>query len=100
MRVFISQPMNGLSDAEIENERKRAIEEVKIAYPDEDIYVIDNLFKDEPHIANPLWYLGESLKLLSTANLVFFSRGWKYTRGCKIEFVCAKAYGIKYMMAI
>ena len=34
MRVFISQPMNGMTDDEIKNERKKAIEKVRAEYPD------------------------------------------------------------------
>lgn len=100
MRVFISQPMNGKTDAEIENERKKAIEAIRAEYPDEDINVINNFFIDEPHIANPLFYLGNSIEFLSTANLAYFAEGWQDARGCRIEFECAVAYGIEFMMAI
>lgn len=102
MRVFISQPMSEKlrTDAEIENERKKAIEAVKAAYPDENIEVIDSFFSGAPYNANPLWFLGKSLELLSTADLVYFAEGWQDARGCRIEFKCAVAYGIKFMMAI
>ena len=100
MRVFISQPMNGKTYAEIKDERKKAIEAVKAAYPDEDIYFIKNLFRDEPHIANTLWYLGNSIESLSTADLAFFAEGWNNARGCRIEFTCACEYGIKFITVI
>ena len=100
MRVFISQPMNGMTDDEIKNERKKAIEKVRAEYPDEDIKIINNLFSEAPRTAIPLWCLGKSLELLSTADLAFFAEGWKDARGCRIEFECAMAYGIKFTMAI
>lgn len=96
MRVFISQPMNGRTYSEIKNERKKAIEAVRKEYPDEEIEIIDNLF-DEDYETNPLWNLGQSIAMLSTADLAFFAEGWNNARGCRIEFVCACEYGIKFI---
>ena len=100
MRVFISQPMNGKTYSEIKNERKKAIEAVREEYPDEEIKIIDNLFDEDYEIANPMWYLGNSIELLSTADVAYFADGWNNARGCRIEFECAMAYGIKFTMAI
>lgn len=100
MRVYISVPMRGRTDAEILNERRKAIEIVKADNTYEDIKVINNFFREESRNDNPLWCLGESLKKLSTADLAFFADGWQDARGCRIEFECAVAYGIKFMMAI
>lgn len=100
MRVFISQPMNGKTYSEIKNERKKAIEAVRKEYPDEEIEFIDNLFEEDYEISNPMWCLGNSITLLSDADLAYFADGWQDARGCRIEFECAMAYGIKFMMAI
>ena len=91
-KLFISQPMNGLSDEAIETRRNEIIEAVKEDYGD--IEVIDSFFKGAPHDAKPLWFLGESLKKLSEADIVFFEDGWENARGCKIEHECASAYGL------
>lgn len=97
MRVFISQPMNGKTYSEIKNERKKAIEAVREEYPDEEIKIIDNLLEEDYAIDNPLWSLGQSIAMLSTADLAFFAEGWNNARGCRIEFICACEYGIKFM---
>lgn len=91
-KLFISQPMNGLSNEAIETRRNEIIEAVKEDYGD--IEVIDSFFKDAPHDAKPLWFLGESLKKLSEADIVFFEDGWEEARGCQIEHRCACAYGL------
>ena len=91
-KLFISQPMNGLSNEAIETRRNEIIEAVKEDYGD--IEVIDSFFKGAPHDAKPLWFLGESLKKLSEADIVFFEDGWENARGCKIEHECASAYGL------
>ena len=92
-RLFISQPMNGKTNEEIERVRKAAIESVKAKY-DEDIEVIDSFFKDAPHDARPLWFLAQALAKLSTADVAYFCKDWENYRGCRIEHTCAAEYGI------
>lgn len=95
-KLFISQPMRGKTNEEILAERERAIKSAK-EYLGEDVEVIDSFFKDAPHDAKPLWYLGESLKLLAEADIAYFVKGCKDARGCVIEFDSAIAYGIEAM---
>ena len=93
MKLFISQPMNGLTDAEILDERDKATRVAQYAC-DETVEVIDSFFQEAPHDAKPLWYLGKSLELLSEADAVYFAPGWKEARGCRIEHAAAVAYGL------
>ena len=93
-RLFISQPMNGKTDDEILAVREKAIESAKRQFDDDDIIVIDSFFRDAPHDASPLWFLGKSIELLSTADVVYFANGWQDARGCRIENECAIAYDI------
>lgn len=97
MRLFISQPMKDKTNEEIKSERNKIIRKVKAQYPDEEIEVIDSFFENAPHDAKPLWFLGKSLELLSTADVAYFANDWEKYRGCKIENQCAIAYGISVM---
>lgn len=90
-KLFISQPMRGKTDEEILKERKVLIAEVCMK-THEEIEVIESFFEGAPADATPLWYLGESLKLLGTADFAVFAPGWH--RGCRIEHDAAVAYGI------
>lgn len=63
-KLFISQPMKGKTNKEIEAERAKAVEEAKAVLND-DVEVIDSFFKDAPVDARPLWFLGKSIELLS-----------------------------------
>lgn len=92
-KLFISQPMNGKSDEEILAVREKAIESAK-RHLGEEVEVIDSFFQNAPADARPLWFLGKSLELLSTADVVFFAKGWEEARGCRIENTCAIEYGI------
>lgn len=93
MKLFISQPMRGKTKEEILAEREKAIESAFRNF-NERPEVIDSYFSDAPADANPLWYLGKSLQLLSTADVAYFAKGWEEARGCRIENTCAIEYGI------
>lgn len=93
MELFISQPMNGKSDKEIQEVRDTAIAEVKDMFG-EDIIVIDSIIKHAPKGANALWYLGNSILLMSKADVVYFAKGWREARGCVVENTIANAYGL------
>jgi len=92
-KLFISQPMKGKSDEEILAEREKAISKVQ-EMVGEPVEVIDSFFRSAPADARPLWFLGKSLELLSTADVAYFVDGWQEARGCRIEHECAVEYGV------
>ena len=94
IKVFISQPMRNKTNEQIEAERERAIKEIKQRHHDDEVVIIDSFFKDAPHEAKPLWFLGKSFELLSTADVAYFVKGWNEYRGCKMEHTAATEYGI------
>ena len=93
LKLFISQPMRGKTDEEILAVREKAIESVERNLG-EKVEVIDSFFQNAPADAKPLWYLGKSLELLSTADVAYFAKDWEKYRGCRIENTCAVEYGI------
>lgn len=95
-KLFISQPMRDKTDEEIKIERKKIIEKVEELIG-EKVEVIDSFFEKAPHDAKPLWFLGKSIQLLSTADIAYFADGWDKYRGCIIEHKCCIDYGIQIM---
>lgn len=98
IKVFISQPMKDKTNEQIEAERERAVEAVKNHFNDNDVEIIDSFFKNAPHDARPLWFLGKSFELLSNADVAYFVRGWDDYRGCKMEHMAATNYGIDVLV--
>jgi len=99
VRLFISQPMRGKSDEEIESEREDLIAIAKAVYAGRgEVEVIDSFFKgglDVPAGAKaPLYYLSKSLELLATADVAIFAEDWREARSCRIEHECADGYGV------
>lgn len=94
LKLFISQPMKYKTDEQIKKERKIAIQKASELLGEE-VEVIDSFFESAPHDARPLWFLGKSLELLSTADIAYFVKNWDKYRGCKIEYTCVMEYGIK-----
>jgi hypothetical protein len=95
MKVFISQPMRDKTNEQIEAERERALANLQKHYPKADIEVLDSFFKNAPHHAAPLWFLGKSFEILSRADVAYFVSGWKNYRGCKLEKLACDEYGIE-----
>lgn len=102
-KAMISQPMNGLTDEQIEETRNRAI-----TYLESRGYeVVDTLFTDEWYspkymekrgVKNiPLCFLAKSIENMCLCDAVYFCRGWENARGCKIEHTAALDYGIKML---
>ena len=96
-KLFISQPMKGLTDEEIlktrEEIRKKAEKEIG-----EPVELIDSFIKEYPGEINksvPVYYLGKSIQLLSQADIAYFGGDWRNARGCLIEHEVATQYGIK-----
>ena len=99
VRLFISQPMRGKSDEEIESEREKLVEIAEAVYFGRgEVEVIDSFFKgglDVPAGTKaPLYYLSKSLELLATADVAIFAKDWREARGCRIEHECADGYGV------
>ena len=90
MKIFISQPMKDLSEEEIRHNRMKAVKKIKSLYGD-DVEIIDSYIDGG---GTPLWCLGQSIELLSTADVAYFLKGWNTARGCRIEYMCADNYGI------
>lgn len=98
-KLFISQPMKGKTDEEILREREQAVREAEKYLKEngiqEEVQLIDSFFQSAPVGARPIWFLGKSLELLSTADLVYFAKGWEKARGCRIEHMCAVQYELQ-----
>ena len=94
VKVFISQPMANKTNEEIENERKEIKKILDEKYGEDGYEIIDSFFKDAPHNAKPLWFLGKSFELLSTADVAVFASGWNNARGCVMEHLACENYKI------
>lgn len=92
-RLFISQPMRNKTNEEILAVREKAIKSAEKQLG-EKVEVIDSFLTDLHGKTHPLYCLAKSLELLSTADVVYFAKGWEEARGCKIENTCAIEYGL------
>ena len=96
-KLFISQPMRGLTDEEILKTR----EEIRVRAEQvigEPIQLINSFIEEYPGEINksiPVWYLGKSIQFLAQADIAYFGGAWENARGCKIEYEVANAYDIK-----
>lgn len=89
LKVFISQPMSGKEATTIDIVRAEAIKTIRQHYPEEDLQIIDSHFQKH---GKPLECLGDAIKLMADANIIYFCKNWEHSRGCLIEHACAELY--------
>lgn len=104
-KAMISQPMNGLTDEEIEKNRNKAKRHLeRLGYK-----VVNTLFTDDWYSESsmkdrgveniPLCFLAKSLENMSLCSVAYFCDGWEDARGCRIEHDAAEAYGLDIIYA-
>lgn len=94
-KLFVSVPMKGRTDENI----KKSIEDMhKLAEImfGEKLEVIDSFMEEQaPRCKREaLWYLGNSISIMSQADYFAGVRYSDYFHGCRIEWETAAAYGI------
>lgn len=96
MKVFISMGMKSKSTEQVRVEMQKVFEKVKEKLPEACLVdsIVNGADKDIALKGDDagVWYLGESIKRMSEADIVFFINDWKNYRGCKAERMVASAY--------
>lgn len=103
MKVFISQPMKGRSEADIRNVRNMAatMADIFCGEFEEETEILDSYISNVPKGGTmPLRFLARSLDLLAQADVVIFAPGWESARGCRIEELCKRCRGRDNVEAI
>lgn len=95
-KLFVSIPMKGRSEEEIRKSIAK-MKNIVEAYEGEEVELIDSYVKDNPPENNnqALWYLGESIKKLSEADIMVTIDDRYSWNGCVVEYEAACRYGIK-----
>ena len=113
IKLFVSQPMNGLTPEQITENRERAIDYAKnelheMLDEEFEVEVIDSYIKEaapesrmSDHINGvnvPMWYLSKAIELLAGADAIIIAKGGSGARGCKIEREIADQYDIEFLI--
>lgn len=94
-RVFISQPMSGLTNDEILETRRKAADYISNVYPDNEIVVIDSYQPQVDNTYNAISavnLLGQALSKMACAEVIYFAPGWKESKGCQVENEVARRW--------
>lgn len=95
MKFMIVQPMNGIPEDKIFNQR----EEIRKYLESQGHELIDTFFMEEApeEVKTPgIYYLGRGfMRGLCYADAIVLAPGWRDARGCLIEREAAYQYGIK-----
>ena len=94
-KLFISCPMRNRTEEAI-RESMDKMHKIAEATLGEEVEVIQSYIQDNPpkNSKQAVWYLGESIKKLSEADVVIcIDEDWDY-EGCRAERSIARSYGI------
>lgn len=103
LKAMISQPMNGLSEAEIAATRARAKANLEGAgYEFMNTLFTDEWYSEEQMekrgvVNKPLCFLAKSIENMCECDAAYFCKGWDEARGCRIEHEIAKRYGVRIL---
>ena len=100
-KAMISQPMAGRTESEIikaRNGAKKVLESwgykvINTLYTDE--WYSKDKMKERGVEQIPLCFLAKSLENMSLCHTAYFCKGWEDARGCRIEHMVAKEYGLE-----
>jgi hypothetical protein len=103
MKAMISQPMRGMTNEKINEDRDRAIaylesqgyEVVNTLFTNE--WYSDNNMKERGVVHIPICFLAKSLENMSKCDVVYFLNGWDNARGCQAEEFVSRVYGVKQL---
>lgn len=91
LKVFISMGFRGRTD-EFIFKRRNSIKEI-LDHMFSTYELMDNFVKDIPEVNNEsVWCLGDSIRIMSNADIVVFDEDYKNFGGCLIEEEIAKKY--------
>lgn len=95
-KLFVSVPTKGRTEEEIKSSIQKMKKIAQIC-EGEELELIDSYIKDNPpkDIKEAVWYLGESLKKLSQADVFYWNTGTLWLEWLPGWFVTAQEYGIK-----
>jgi hypothetical protein len=110
MKVFVSQPMSGLTNEEINENRIKSMEVLQFLNPDiiieydpaslyveEDPEMEKSLSVDDLDITKnriSIFYFLRSVQHMIDKDAIVFLDGWQDSRGCILEYFIAKAFGL------
>lgn len=100
-RIFLSLPMSGRSDEEVNAEYFKMVDNITTSkiFGDEELifdWNFDYVPKKNasPVVTEPLLYLGHAIQKMAYCDGVYFGEGWTRARGCQIEREVAYTYGM------
>lgn len=99
MKLFISLPQNGRTYEDVEIEKSNILAWAEHEAAPDAVQLIDSYVHEDAPVDGDragVWYLGESLKRLATADFVVFATGWSGARGCRIEKAVCETYNIPH----
>ncbi len=98
MKIFISQPMDGKNEIQLGEQQLEVAEWLQRYFGDGTEVVNAYVKAEAPASLHDgqigLWYMAQSIKVMSECDAIVLVGDWLHSRGCQIERKLAEAYGL------
>lgn len=99
-KVFISVGMNGRPCGDVLDDIARAKENITHKYGPLNLYITHNYDCKFPDGGERLYCLGEAIKKLGDCDACYFVKDWEKHKGCLVEYLVCKLYGIEIIVEV
>lgn len=93
-KIFISQPYSGTTEKERKEVRNYAKSILKELFPITKIEIINQF---DNVVENELKNIAYCIDKMADADLVYFTKGYKASKGCGVEFKIANDYNLNFI---
>lgn len=100
MKIFVSQPMHGMTEEQIERVFQQATEDIRARFtPDTQIEFLSTRKYQLPYELKKgrnerMCFWSHALQVLSMADAIYLCPGWQNAAGCTVEANVARLCGL------
>lgn len=99
VKLFISQPMTGISEDKFIEDREFILKKIQALFPDTKFETINPYRRPyAPEDAHPLWYLGRAIQDIPEADAIVFAEDFADAKGSMVEHYICSIYGLPIIM--
>lgn len=100
LKIFVSQPMHGLSGEQIESVYQQAVNDIRTrTKPEQQVEILSTRKYELPYELRKgrnerMCYWSHALQVLSMADAIYMCPGWQNSNECTIELNAARMGGL------
>lgn len=96
-KIYISIPITGKEDVVFERASIAKAALLGLGYEPLCPLDLNKETKEHTELQNVAEFMGNDIKNIILSDGIYMCKGWESSRGCQVEWLCAKLYGKKIL---